>query len=104
MIFSIGDHIELIQLGYKTQTRRPSGKYRLGQTYTIQPGRGKKGIPEGRICIIWKWDEEWGQTVTEEEANAEGRYTPKEYEELYEKMYPSWETRWAYEFVFVPKG
>lgn len=101
MIFSIGNHIELIQLGYKTQTRRPSGKYQLGKTYAIQPGRGKKGIPEGRICIINKWEESWNQLVTGEEANAEGRYTVREYEDLYEKMYPSWEWRWAYEFMFV---
>jgi len=104
MIFSIGNHIELIQLGLKTETRRPTDKYRVGRTYAIQPGRGKKGIPEGRICIINKWEEDWEQKVTEEEANAEGGYTIKDFEDLYEKMYPIWEIRWAYEFIFIHRG
>ena len=49
----------------------------------------------GRLAFI-------KEHISKEDARAEGLYVPKEYEELYEKMYPSWRERWAYEFEFVP--
>jgi len=34
------------------------------------------------------------------EAEAEGGYTPEEYEKLYEEMHPGWKERWAYLFHY----
>jgi len=125
MIFSISDHIEQIIKETKTMTRRPTDRYQVGKLYTIQPGRTKKGIPDGKIYIgqkirEWKpdfsdlpkneraqafaklWQEmESGYPIPEWAAKAEGGYTPKEFEELYEKMYPEWTERWAYHLMFV---
>lgn len=111
MIFSIGNHISQIIDGSKTQTRRPTDRYEVGKTYAIQPGRGKFGIPEGRVLILSKVYETkgiggnplWGlpYDITPEEANAEGGYTPEEYEVGYEKIYPNWRERWAYRFKFI---
>jgi hypothetical protein len=58
MIFSIGDHIEQIKAGTKTQTRRSSSRYKVGKFYTVQPCRTCKGIPDGKIFIMAK-REEW---------------------------------------------
>lgn len=105
MIFSLADHIEQIKAGTKTQTRRPSGKYRQGKLYAIQPGRAKKGIPDGKILIRAKIielnnpDPAWGW-ILESDAQAEGGYTPEEYEKLYNEMYPNWEKRYAYLFRY----
>lgn len=106
MIFSIADHIKQIIDGTKTQTRRPSGKYKVGNLYAIQPGRGKPGIPDGKILISAKRTEcktdgklRWYYVMTNA-ALAEGGYTPEEYEDLYEKMYPGWEVRTAYLFRY----
>ena len=41
--------------------------------------------------------------VLEDEALAEGGYTPSEYEELYEKMHPDWKVRYSYLFRYYPK-
>ena len=108
MIFSIGDHIEQIRAGTKTATRRPTDRYQVGKLYAIQPGRGKRGIPDGKIYIgqkirEWKpdfsdlpkgaqfaklWREmEAGYPIPEYAAKTEGGYTPQEFEEVYEKMY-----------------
>jgi len=121
MIFSIGDHIEQIKAGTKTQTRRPFNTYKERGLYAIQPGRGKHGIPEGKIYISqavreWKpdlsdlpedakfargWREmEAGYPINLWSAKAEGGYTREEFEKLYEKMYPGWTERWAYWFCF----
>jgi len=101
MIFAFPSHIDQIVDGSKIQTRRNGDKYIVGQTYAIQPGRGKKGDPRGRILIIRKWSEErTGPRITTEDADLEGGYTPWEYEELYCEMNPTWEIRWCYEFEF----
>ena len=112
MIFSKSNHIEQIISGEKTQTRRLGRQYNVGQTYAIQPGRGKHGIPGGRVLIIERW-EEWSDDdlgdypISEKDALAEGGYTSSEYEALFEKMYPEWRIKYAwrtaYEFAFVPK-
>lgn len=104
MIFSVGDHIQQIISGEKTQTRRKSGYYTVGQTYSIQPGRTKPGIPEGRILITnkreeWRLDE---GIISESDAQAEGGYTPSQFEELYIRMDKLWARRYAYTFRFVP--
>lgn len=106
MIFSIKNHISLIIQGKKTQTRRPFGRYQVGKTYSLQFGRGKKGIPIGRILILEKWDESPHDIsqIPEEDYWAEGAYSCTEYEELYESMYPNWKLRTAYEFKYVPQS
>jgi len=107
MIFAIEGHIQKIIEGKKTQTRRPSDKYKIGKFYAIQPGRGKLGIPDGKILIVAKrWEmkttnPKW-YFILSHEAIAEGGYTRNEYEELYEKMYPSWSERYAYLFRYFP--
>jgi len=100
MIFAFPGHIDQIVRGEKTQTRRNSGKYNVGQIYAIQPGRNKKGDPRGRILIIRKWSESWGTMITDDDAEAEGGYNSIEYEHLYADMNPTWEIRWCYEFEF----
>ena len=113
MIFSIEGHIVKILAGEKTQTRRPSDKYKVGNFYAIQPARGQPGIPDGKIYIAavrkevkkegpaWFESPEWF-FILPNEAKDEGGYTPKEFEILYEKMYPSWRTRYAYLFKYYP--
>ena len=70
----------------------------------IQPKYGEKGIPEGKIRIIGKRLEEKNglHFISEEDSEAEGGYGRTEYEELYEKMYPGWQERYAYYFRYVP--
>lgn len=100
MIFSIGNHIQLILNGKKTQTRRSSDRYEVGKLYSIQPKRTAKGIPQGKIEITHKRRERW-PFITTGDAEAEGGYTPQEFEELYEKINPNWHQRLAYTFRFV---
>ena len=102
MIFNVKGHIEQIVNGTKTQTRRDSGKYGVGKTYAIQPGRGKFGDTRGRILITHKWIESYFKTIHVNDALAEGGYIPEDYEQLYEKLHPDWAGRWAYEFEFWP--
>jgi len=104
VIFAKADHIKQILGGTKTQTRRSSDRYNVGKTYSIQPCRTCKGIPEGRILIEYKIIEQKGISgkIHKDDAKAEGGYTSEGFEELYEKMYPSWEVRYAYVFRFVP--
>lgn len=104
MIFSVGDHIQQIIAGTKTQTRRKSGYYIVGKTYTIQPCRTCKAIPEGKILITnkreeWRLDE---GIISELDAQAEGGYTPSQFEELYIRMDKIWALRYAYTFKFIP--
>jgi len=105
MIFSLADHIEQIKAGTKTQTRRPTDRYKEDHLYAIQPGRGKPGIPDGKILIIgvmeeWKGNDSSWWHILEWQAKAEGGYTSDEYEDLYEKMYPGWKVRFAYLFDY----
>ena len=108
MIFSVEGHILKIMSGEKTQTRRASDKYKVGNLYSIQAHRGAEGIPDGKILIVAKREEVKTQFykwyyVLEDEALAEGGYTPSEYEELYEKMHPDWTVRYSYLFRYYPK-
>lgn len=107
MIFSEGDHVEQIKAGTKTQTRRTSDRYEVGKFYAVQPCRTCKGIPDGKILITAKRLEQksdWppGWRILPIEAKAEGGYTPKAYEELYEEMHPGWTERWSYLFQYYP--
>lgn len=107
MIFAVGDHIEQIIKGTKTQTRRVAKEnsliYQVGQTYAIQPGRGKPGDPRGRILITRRWLELRQDRITSHDAEAEGGYTPEDYEELFNKMHRGWASRRCYEFEFWAK-
>ena len=105
MIFSIGDHIQQIKDGEKTETRRPTDRYQLGKTYAIQPGRGKKADPDGRIRMVakrWESIDDIDWAMEPDNYENEGGYTREDYEALYEKMYPSWMERCAYLFEFIP--
>ena len=105
MIFSIGDHVEMIKSGQKTQTRRKSSSYMVGYSYSIQPGRRKAGISEGRIKITNKVKEySTCSVISVEDAWDEGMYTPLKFEELYSKIYSGWFVRWAYTFEYVARG
>ena len=102
MIFSMADHIEQIKNGSKTQTRRMSKTYIVGKTYSIQPGRTKPGIPEGRILITKKREETFlDGIISASDALAEGGYTSGQFETLFQRMYPTWTRRYAYTFEFV---
>ena len=102
MIFAFPGHIDQIVEDTKTQTRRNSDKYNVGQTYAVQSGRGKKGDSRGRILIIRKWSEDryLDNWISKQDAEKEGGYGVEEYEKLYLKMNPDWELRWCYEFEF----
>lgn len=107
MIFS-KEHIELLKKGKKTQTRRQSGIYEVGRAYSVQPGRGMKGIPDGVIIITRKRLEKRQKQstyhllgITPSDAKEEGGYTPIEYEQLYSSMYPNWKQRYAYDIEYV---
>ncbi len=103
MIFSAGNHIQQIIAGTKTQTRRKSGRYEVGKTYAIQPCRTCKAIPEGRILITDKRTEYfWRDKISQEDAQAEGGYTPRQFEKLYRGMDQRWNVRYAYTFKFIP--
>ncbi len=107
MIFSKSGHIQQIINGMKTQTRRPSARYAVNKIYAIQPGKGKKGITEGKIKILLKWKEtSWYldplSRISSQDAKAEGGYTSDDYEHLYSAMYPNWAIRWTYAFKFIP--
>lgn len=106
MIFGIDTHIQQIIDGTKTQTRRGSGCFVVGRTYAIQPGRGKFGIEAGRILITAKIPEivSLYNRISASDAQAEGGYTPEQFEELYSEIYPGWLVRFVYIFRFIKRA
>ena len=95
-------HIDKIFKGLKTQTRRKNSTYYVGHTYAVQAKRTAKADPRGRILIRAKWYELRMQgRIIHSDAIKEGGYTPDQYEQLYEAMYPGWNGRWTYEFEVV---
>ena len=104
MIFSVPGHIEMIIDGTKTQTRRKSPFYKVGRTYSIQPGRTEKGIKEGRILVTRKRVERYlDGGISIADALAEGKYTPGQFETLFSNMYHDWIARYAYTFVYLER-
>jgi len=127
MIFNVQGHIEMIKNGLhyakyryyyhpslvvKTQTRRPNrGTYQVGKDYAVQRKRGAKGEPDIRIVMDRIWEETpkywcgsyYGFCISQEDAKAEGEYSPKEYEELFRELNPKWRgfSRWVFEFHCV---
>lgn len=109
MIFSVKGHVDQIIAGTKTQTRRKSPAYIVGKTYAIQPNRKAAGIKEGRILILEKWEERRIRKnqlffISHNNAIAEGGYTPEEFENLFQLMYPDWITRFVYKFKFLTRA
>ena len=103
MIFSIGDHIQQIIDGTKTETRRNSDKYKVGRLYSIQPKMYEPGIQIGKIKINSKKEEKRKNgPISSYAAKKEGGYTPMKFEKLYAKIEPKWKRRIAYKFKFVP--
>ncbi len=125
MIFAQGNHCEQILAGTKTQTRRRVkkgdtylrssngsectsvgtvagvGRYTVGGTYAVQPGRGKKSV--GRIEIT-KIRHEKVSDISDSDLKAEGGYTRDEYLALWRKMYnvdPQTAMCWVLDFKVV---
>ena len=104
----------------KTQTRRPNrGIYQVGRGYAVQRKRGAKAEPDIRI-VMDKIEKETGKTkvtstsgrkyafadellISKEDAQAEGNYTPEEYETIFREVYPKWGgwKRWAFKFHVI---
>jgi hypothetical protein len=93
----------------KTQTRRINrGIYKVGKSYAVQPKRGAKAEEDIRIVMDRIWEETpkywcgsyYGFCISQEDARAEGNYSPKEYEELFYKLNPKWDAfgRWVFKF------
>ncbi len=107
MIFNVPGHIEAIRNGTKTQTRRINrGIYKVGKDYAVQSKRGAKGEPDIRIVIDRIWEERYTQYLTnlisEQDAQAEGGYTPIEFEEIFRKLNPKrGGDRWTFEFHVI---
>ena len=103
MIFAIGDHIQQIIDGTKTETRRKSDRYRVGSLQPIQPKMYTRGIQVGKIKIISKKKEYRRKgDITAYAAKLEGGYTPKKFEKLYLGIEPKWKRRTVYRFKYVP--
>jgi len=101
----MADHIEQIKKRTKTQTRRLSKVYLVGKTYSIQLGRTKPGILEGRILITEKREETYlNGFISASDALAEGGYSSGQFETIFKRMYPDWTVRYAYTFEFVPSS
>lgn len=126
MIFSNLRHIRMIRNGLakyhlpadnlnipidtwivKTQTRRTNrGTYKVGRSYAVQRKRGAKAEPDIRIVMDRIWEERVPCEISEQDARAEGGYTPDKFEDLFTRLYPLWRlagSRWAFEFHVVEK-
>lgn len=75
-----------VLLGVPLREIRMDGKtlYRVGQTHAVVPGRGKKAV--GRVRITGLSLEDVG-AISAVGAEAEGGYTPAEYEALWRKIH-----------------
>jgi len=106
-------HISWIIANKKTRTRRmlvnkkvaKLPHYKINHDYSIQPKRTKPGIHNGRVLILNLTIECKGipgdYPISDREAYLEGGYTPEEYEDAFEKIYPGWLYRVAYEIEFM---
>ena len=129
MIFQL-EHIEQMRKGEKTQTRRWSEKvpttllynrYKIGQLYAVQEGRGKPGLKDIKIRVVRKWIDVSGYNysiinlvgytnirdipIYKEDAQAEGRYNPESYEVEFKRLNKKWDgkDRVGLEFEVVRK-
>ena len=98
----------------KTQTRRPKrGVYQIEAErkkphkigYAVQRKRGVKAEPDIRIIFDRIWHETYflGFCISVEDAWAEGGYTPKEYEKVFQELNPKFKgrRRWAFKFHVI---
>jgi len=104
----------------KTQTRRINRSYYQVEPerkkaheigYAVQRKRGAKGEPDIRIVMDRIWEETpkywcgsyYGFCISQEDAKAEGEYSPKEYEELFRELNPKWHGwgRWVFKFHVI---
>lgn len=102
----------------KTQTRRVNrGIYQVGKDYAVQRKRGVKAEEDIRIVMDDIWEEdglgiaggipavgnrENDVYISKEDAWAEGGYSPRQFEELFNVLNPKrdW-TRWVFEFHVI---
>jgi len=74
--------IPLILRGEKTQTRRFSGRYKVGEIYRVNS-------TEIWILIIRKYRQRLG-SITLEEARKEGFDSREEFQDAWKRIYGSW--------------
>ena len=94
MIFQ-KDLIKKILNGTKTMTRRSfrsRDRYRIGRTYTVQPGRGKHGLFKIKVTNL-KF--EWLGDITSEDIKAEGYNTKEEFVEAWKRFNKNYNPRQA---------
>lgn len=94
--------IEAIEQGRKTMTRRRSNRYRVGRVYSVQPGRGKRGVGIS-IQILEKGRERLRQ-ISAIEAQAEGFPNRQRFFEYWAAMHGGLDLDsfvWAYAFRVV---
>ncbi|MCE9603316.1 MAG: ASCH domain-containing protein [Planctomycetia bacterium] len=83
---------QLVIDGRKTQSRRIVGErlhsWRIGQSYALQPGRGKKAI--ARIVVTAVRRELLGE-ITEADAKAEGYDSVADFVSVWESMHGAYD-------------
>lgn len=99
LIFVEGDIQKIIE-GKKKQIRRDSGRYEVGDIISLSSE--DPSVLLHKIKIIEKKMERRNRRITVVDARKEGGYTPKEFEDLYDKIYPNWKKRYAYTFALIP--
>jgi len=84
MMLFRADLMSKVLSGEKTQTRRLSGKYEVGKTYAVQPGRGKKAVARIRVLRVWLEDVRF---IRLEDVYAEGFPTHKKFWTLWATLH-----------------
>jgi len=82
--------------GEKTQTRRLSGRFRVGEIYRVNR-------TEIWILITRRYKQRLGE-ISPEEIRREGFSSPEEFKQAWKKIYDSWNPEqqiWAYEFKLL---
>ena len=92
--------LDAIVAGRKTQTRRKSGRYRVGSSYALQPGRGKPGLAGIRIRITEKRKVRIGEISTAD-ALAEGFDSRARFLEYFAMLHGNFDPAgWIYAYTF----
>ncbi|MBY8998801.1 MAG: hypothetical protein KGD60_13825 [Candidatus Thorarchaeota archaeon] len=112
------NHIDMICMGTKTQTRRLISRYKKGakkgevvpskKVGSIQQCRVKLfGVPHCHIRITRVWQERLGD-ISKIDAHQEGGYSPDEYIagliEMHNRKLTVDSVLWCYEFELVMEG
>lgn len=107
MIFR-ADSVEAILKGRKTQTRRVVKdvcKYRVGQHYSVQPGRGRREVARVQITGIRR-EPLSNISRSPEDVRAEGFQSADEFAEVWEEIHGKLDGRQlvdVIDFVVVSK-